>query len=851
MAATKVKQSTSTSLLALSSAALMLPGITAKAASPEPEPKATAQYGYYAEEGDRITANVYHGDFVVPVKDWAEFTFSFDQDTYVGATPSYSVPAGISELVTAASDVAPEALGLNALGTSPRLKPTQIAVINDIINGKLPLNTDPVVEVIRRLIETPVPDFNTPVQVLSQQPLESRNQPVLGANFYLGPVTLGFTGGYSNEPDFHSVFGSGNVNLELNHKLTTLSAGYSLANNDIIRAAVTQGGPHDHGTGGLKDFEASNTYRTIDLGFSQVLGKNTLFHLNGDYTRQRGFLSNPYKLVYIQGEITPEEFNQVAFVEGSRDVSGWKSVTDLEVAGVNLFREVRPEQRDQWVLSAGVNQHITPLDASVQFDYRYYQDNWDITSHTFELTWYQNFPFGITVTPNIRYYSQSAANFYAPFFLAPRADGLYSSDYRLSGFGKISGGLTISKEFSKGIRLDAGFEYSTHKGSLKLGGGGEHSFADITSYLLHAGLHMELAKLGSSLVGENSHHSRHMHHGIHPPAGVMFAHMLPKANAFMVSYNYAFSDWSDEIQHGRINRISDQEIIDQACDDDVCSFKAKRMIMHMHMLNFMYAPTDWLNLMVMPQFAYKKMDMQPLPNQPPEIIGGFHEATGLGDTLMVALIKLFENDMHHAHVGLGISAPTGRTDITFTGLPPSKGKSGNDLTQVQGNPIQSFDMQLGSGTWDIKPNLTYTGHYQHWSWGAQVNATVRMQDKNKEGYRLGNEIQGSVWGGYQALDWLSFSLRNIYRVQGKVHGKINEDVFLGNGVGTQLTPLENPANHGGKFWDIGIGATISAPDSVYSGHHLSVEWLQPVIHDLNGYQLHRNGTLAVRWGYAF
>jgi len=825
-------------LLAMTGAALLLPGVDTEAASPLPEPRATARYGHYAEKGDRIRTDVYHGDFVLPVNDNFEFTFSFDQDTYVGATPSYTVPSGISEAITAASDIDPVSLGLRTLLLNPRFPSTLIDVINDIGSGKLPPTTNVNIEILRRLTELPVPDFNKPVQVMAPQPLETRNQPVLGGNFYFGPMTLNLSGGYSNEPDFHSVFGSGNISLELNHKLTTLSAGYSQANNEIIRKAVSLGGPHDHSTGGKEDFVADNIFRTINLGLTQVLDKNTLFHLNGSYTRQRGFLSNPYKLVFINGEITLEEFNQVSFVEGAKD---WSSVTDLEVAGFDLFREVRPDRRNEWSIATGINHHFDSLNASLHFDYRYFWDNWDIQSHTFELTWYQDLPFGITITPNIRYYSQTSAFFYRPFFLTPRADGKYSSDYRLSGFGKISGGLTITKQFVKGLWLDAGFEYSTHKGALKLGGNGEKHFSDIDSYIIHAGLHMALADFGKNMGAAYSHHEHHGHPGMHPPAGVMFAHMLNKANDFMVSYNYAYSNNSNEIQTSGRHHVSEQELIDKACDGGVCSFIPARMVMHMHMLSFMYAPTDWLNLMVMPQFAFKKMDMVPLPNQAPGTQGGDHEADGLGDTLMVGLVRLFDIGHHHAHLGLGFSAPTGRTNLTFNGLEPDQ----------QSNPIQSFNMQLGSGTWDFKPSLTYTGYHHHWFWGAQVNATVRMQDKNKRGYALGNEIQGTAWGGYQLLDWLAFSLRNNYRVTGDVRGKIDQDIPLGANGDPQLTPLENPRNQGGKFWDIGFGVTLSVPDGPFSGHHLSVEWLQPVIDNVNGYQLERDGMLRVRWGYHF
>jgi seryl-tRNA synthetase len=62
----------------------------------------------------------------------------------------------------------------------------------------------------------------------------------------------------------------------------------------------------------------------------------------------------------------------------------------------------------------------------------------------------------------------------------------YSSDHRLSGYGALSGGLMVSKKFAKGVALEAGAEYYTHAGSLKLGGGGEGAYADFNSYMVNA-----------------------------------------------------------------------------------------------------------------------------------------------------------------------------------------------------------------------------------------------------------------------------------------------------------------------------------------------------------------------------
>ncbi len=71
----------------------------------------------------------------------------------------------------------------------------------------------------------------------------------------------------------------------------------------------------------------------------------------------------------------------------------------------------------------------------------------------------------------------------------------YSSDHRLSGFGALSGGLTVSKQFAKGVSFEIGAEYYTHAGSLKLGGGGEAAYADYSYYTVNGVLKVDLSAL--------------------------------------------------------------------------------------------------------------------------------------------------------------------------------------------------------------------------------------------------------------------------------------------------------------------------------------------------------------------
>ncbi len=821
-------------LTAFTCAAMSLPGIKTNAAVPVAEAEGSAQYGYYREQGNRMQAQVYHTDFVVPFADRVEFTFNADLDTYVGATPLYSVPDSIPDIVSAASQSFEAAWHMaSPLLFSDESDALRPKFINEIIlreglpgfQADIPrFLKEADLRVIDTFINHPISNSTKTRQVIAEIPRESRTLPILGANLYLGNFTLGLSGGYSIEPDFKSSFGSGKLSWELNDKLTTVSAGYSLTHNEITRLGGHGSGHH---SGFSEELDETSTFNSFTLGISQILSKNTLLQLNAGYTAQRGYLSNPYKFVYVRGEVTTEEYYDL-LRDTQLENGDWAKYTDLEVVGVDIFREVRPDKRDQWFFATQLNQYIPALDASLHFNYRFYKDSWKINSHTFELNWYQSLPYGITITPHVRYYSQSKSDFFAPFFLAPRSDGYYSSDYRLSGFGKISSGLSISKEFAKGIKLGAGFEYYIHKGSLKLGGGGLEDYADITSYLLHANLQVNLSSLGNALTEQKEHHIHH--HGSHPPAGVMAGHMLGQAGDMMIGYQYMYGTRSGDTINGT-RSVSDREIINNACINKSCSSKAREMTMHMHMFNFMYAPTDWLNLMLMPQIISMEMDMEAFPGaDSDEAHEGAHLSEGLGDTLIMALVKLFENPNHHLHLGIGISAPTGNFDATLDGL--------------KDTDLQGYGMQLGSGTWDLKPSLTYTGQADNWSWGAQVSGTKRLQNRNSGGYALGDEIKGSAWGGYKFLPWLSGSVRGIYMVQGDIKGQYKGQSLLS-------APTDFPENFGGKFWDIGIGLSASMPDGEFSDHTFSVEWLQPVKHDYNGFQLEKDGVLSVRWGYAF
>jgi len=243
--------------------------------------------------------------------------------------------------------------------------------------------------------------------------------------------------------------------------------------------------------------------------------------------------------------------------------------------------------------------------------------------------------------------------------------------------------------------------------------------------------------------------------------------------------------------------------------------------------------------MLMPKFVDMEMNIRELSGRPPRVVG-VHEHTGIaghatggvGDTTMSALVNLFRMSGHKLHFGVGFSAPTGNVGLEF-----------RRVFQIDGGLVH-FGMQLGSGTWDFLPSLTYNGQHDRWSWGAQLNGVKRMEKQNKSGYRLGDILQATTWGSYRLTNWLSTSIRGIYTAQGAIRGDFN--AFNG-----RSGPQDFPANQGGQFWDIGFGVNATVPRGRWAGNSLSFEWLQPIHDDINGYRLERKGALSASWSYHF
>jgi hypothetical protein len=834
----------SPSLRALTAAALALPGLAQSPAHAAEGDEASFQYGHYKESArqlydglrsqyDPIRVDNLYGSASLTLFDRWKFAFNYTQDTWSGATPIATAPNALGGNNPQISGASPLILGNGTLLYDREFNPYKL----DLETGDYRKDT--------RLVHT----------IASASP-ETRQQGDFRLGYEWDEAAVNIGGGLSEEPDYHSAFASLGGRWDLNQKLTTLNLGFSYTNSDISANLDPNVSPYyDYSAyeDQVKAVQGPNgtvirTLREVRqdwatrFSVTQVLTKNSLVESGVGYTRSTGYLANPYKVVnfvFVDPNQTPMDI-------------GIPGLPPLLTPEVQAVLEQRPNLRNQGTWDVRYVHYVEPLDAAMHLGYRFFLDDWGINAHTFDADWRQPLGNGWTITPRVRYYSQNAADFYQPYFLFKQAQpekatgqldlgrvpvSAYSSDYRLSGFGALSGGVTVSKKLGKAVTLEGGFEYYTHAGDLKLGGGGEGDFADFDYYQWNAALKVDLsAPLLASDSGDNHHaHAHGGHHtGGRAPAGVMFDHMLDRAGDVMVGYRYMYSLQDGNMLHGA-NSVSNAAAVARGCGGQPCSFLPREMSMQMHMLDLVYAPTDWLNLMLMPQFMDMDMSLrQPAGAPPPPSDGGHnhggdsqHATGGVGDTGMYALFKLFQFPGHHLHMALGFSAPTGDVDL-----------------KLQGGLFNDYGMQLGSGTWDFRPSLTYTGQLDRWAWGGQLSGTKRLEDRNDSGYALGDMFQSTAWGSYNVLDWLSASVRGVYTVQGAINGQFN-------GPASFSGTMDFPANYGGHYWDVGFGLNAEVTGGAFAGNRFGIEWLQPVEDNVHGYQLERKGTLSATWMLAF
>ena len=214
---------------------------------------------------------------------------------------------------------------------------------------------------------------------------------------------LGFN--LSREYDFTSLGFNGLWQLDSNAKNTTWSYGANLE----LDAIDPVGGTPEPLSDMLDQDKGSGTEsrHVIDLlvGVTQIIDRSSLFQVNLSLSQADGYLTDPYKLVSVVDSSSGEPLRQLY--------------------------ENRPDSRLRSALFAKYRKMLPGKDIFTA-SYRYMTDDWGVDSNTVDLTYRFRLGDRYYLQPHLRYYQQSAADFYRYFLVDGEAlPDEASADYRL------------------------------------------------------------------------------------------------------------------------------------------------------------------------------------------------------------------------------------------------------------------------------------------------------------------------------------------------------------------------------------------------------------------------------------
>lgn len=261
------------------------------------------------------------------------------------------------------------------------------------------------------------PDLK-PVQVLQSGASIKDERDVVDMTFgyYGDDQYIAANLGTSEEDDYDASFWSLDYRYNFNDKTTTLLLSAARTSDDVWRADVP----------GININQRTKT--DLLVGVNQILDRNSSLQLSLTQSRSSGSLSDPYKRAFI-GDLSAD------------------------------IPESRPNERTQTLLASRYSRYLPGNGSALHVDFRYAFDEWGANSATLEIKWNKKLDDAWMLSPSLRYYTQSNADFYDLYFNTTPADGDFSTDYRLAGFGAISAKLKVSRPITETISFSVMFEH--------------------------------------------------------------------------------------------------------------------------------------------------------------------------------------------------------------------------------------------------------------------------------------------------------------------------------------------------------------------------------------------------------
>ncbi|MCF6347230.1 MAG: DUF3570 domain-containing protein [Flavobacteriaceae bacterium] len=184
----------------------------------------------------------------------------------------------------------------------------------------------------------------------------------------------------------------------------------------------------------LIDNKSKNTF-SVSLSFSQILNKNVQVSFFLDLIQQNGWLASPLQRVYFGDR---DNF----YIGNAASIPNYTLPSNRDVFQLADDIERLPESRIKIPIGMRFNYYINEI-FIVRTYYRFYADDWGVSSHTAEIEIPIKITDKFTLYPSYRYYMQTAADYFAPYEGNLSTQEFYTSDFDLSDFNANQYGFGI------------------------------------------------------------------------------------------------------------------------------------------------------------------------------------------------------------------------------------------------------------------------------------------------------------------------------------------------------------------------------------------------------------------------
>jgi len=276
---------------------------------------------------------------------------------------------------------------------------------------------------------------------------------------------------FSDEYDYLHLGVNAALSKEFNTKNTIVNFGASFSRDTIdpeggipialgaMRAASGERDDDDNDddsnffSGSSNKINGSKNKNLIDLliGITQVIDRDTIAQFNYSFSYVDGYQTDPFKFLSVL------------------DANTGLPVTGPDSGMFLYLYENRPEKRTKHSFFAKVKRALGVGFADVS--YRYMTDDWGISSHTIDSRYRYNISSRHYIEPHIRWYKQTAADFYSANLVNNQAvPQEASADYRLARFTGITLGMKYGYKVSENSEISARIEWYQQDGTARLMG---------------------------------------------------------------------------------------------------------------------------------------------------------------------------------------------------------------------------------------------------------------------------------------------------------------------------------------------------------------------------------------------